>query len=302
MSTHIKHNKQSLQTLSEQLKASLLLDLDELNLAANQTGEYTSEFAGMHLASAFQPIYDIGLGDFHGHEALLRPKLGDIKEVTPDFAFTYADKSDKLVKLDRVSRTLHVLNYHEIFKENGLLFLNVHPSLLVRVNEHGKVFERILHDHAVATNRVVIEVRDFDTFDVATDLLAYEQQLEAAIKNYQDRGYKIAIDRFGSANSIVSRLWKLNPDYVKFDIHFLQQAELDEKVWQALIGLVNFVKSLGAEPILAGVETKSQLHLAIDAGANLVQGYLFGQPSSARHLSTSDIIKRQYVQQFASSY
>jgi EAL domain-containing protein (putative c-di-GMP-specific phosphodiesterase class I) len=302
MSTHLKHNKQSLQTLSEQLKASLLLNLDELNLAANQTGEYTSEFAGIHLASAFQPIYDIGLGDFHGHEALLRPKLGDIKEVTPDFAFTYADKSDKLVKLDRVSRTLHVLNYHEIFKENGLLFLNVHPSLLVRVNEHGKVFERILHDHAVATNRVVIEVRDFDTFDVATDLLAYEQQLEAAIKNYQDRGYKIAIDRFGSANSIVSRLWKLNPDYVKFDIHFLQQAALDATVRQALFGLVNFVKSLGAEPILAGVETKSQLHLAIDAGANLVQGYLFGQPSSARHLSTSDIIKRQYVQQLASSY
>jgi EAL domain-containing protein (putative c-di-GMP-specific phosphodiesterase class I) len=299
MSAHIKHNKQSLQTLSEQLKASLLLDLDELNLAANQTGEYASEFAGMHLASAFQPIYDIGLGDFRGHEALLRPRLGDIKEVTPDFAFTYADKSDKLVKLDRVSRTLHVLNYHEIFKENGLLFLNVHPSLLVRVNEHGKVFERILHDHAVATNRVVIEVRDFDTFDAATDLLAYEQQLEAAIKNYQDRGYKIAIDRFGSANSIVSRLWKLNPDYVKFDIHFLQQAELDVKLRQALIGLVNFVKSLGAEPILAGVETKSQLHLALDAGAHLVQGYLFGQPSSARHLSTSDIIKRQYVQQLA---
>jgi EAL domain-containing protein (putative c-di-GMP-specific phosphodiesterase class I) len=299
MSAHIKHNKQSLQTLSEQLKASLLLDLDELNLAANQTGEYTSEFAGMHLASAFQPIYDIELGDFHGHEALLRPKLGDIQEVTPDFAFTYADKSDKLVKLDRVSRTLHVLNYHEIFKENGLLFLNVHPSLLVRVNEHGKVFEGILHDHAVATNRVVIEVRDFDTFDVATDLLEYEQQLEAAIKNYQDRGYKIAIDRFGSANSIVSRLWKLNPDYVKFDIHFLQQAAVDAIVRQALISLVNLVKSLGAEPILAGVETKSQLHLAIDAGAHLIQGYLFGQPSSAKHLSASDIIKRQYVQQLA---
>ncbi len=299
MSKNLKHTKQNLHALSEQLKASLLLDLDELNLEANQTGEYTSEFAGIHLASAFQPIYDIALGDFHGHEALLRPKLGDIQEVTPDFAFTYADKSDKLVKLDRVSRTLHVLNYHEIFKENGLLFLNVHPSLLVRVNEHGKVFESILHDHAVATNRVVIEVRDFDTFDVATDLLAYEQQLEAAIKNYQDRGYKIAIDRFGSANSFISRVWKLNPDYVKFDIHFLQQAEHDPKVKQAFFGLVGFVKGLGAKPIVTGVETKSQLHLAIDAGASLVQGYLFGQPSSAKHLSASEVIKRQYEQQVA---
>jgi EAL domain-containing protein (putative c-di-GMP-specific phosphodiesterase class I) len=151
----------------------------------------------------------------------------------------------------------------------------------------------------VATNRVVIEVRDFDTFDVATDLLEYEQKLEAAIRNYQDRGYKIAIDRFGSANSFVSRLWKLNPDYVKFDIHFLQQAEHDHKTKQAFFGLVSFVKSLEAKPIVTGVETKSQLHLAIDSGASLVQGYLFGQPSSARHLSTSEVIKRQYEQQVA---
>jgi EAL domain-containing protein (putative c-di-GMP-specific phosphodiesterase class I) len=299
MSQSGKQSKARLAALGEKLKSSLLLELDDFNLEANQTGEYTSEFAGVHLASAFQPIYDIQSGDFHGHEALLRPKLGNIQEVTPDFAFTYADKSDKLVKLDRVSRALHVLNYHEIFKENGLLFLNVHPSLLMRVNEHGKVFERILHDHAVSTERVVIEVRDFDTFKQDTELAVYEQQLAAAIQNYQDRGYKIAIDRFGSANSFVSRLWKIAPDYVKFDLQLIQQAEHDPLVRKALFGLVPFVQTLGAKPIITGVETSSQLHVAVDAGATLIQGYLFGQPSSARHLSTSEVIKRQFAQQVA---
>lgn len=293
-------SKARLAALGEKLKSSLLLELDDFNLQVNQTGEFTSEFAGVHLASAFQPIYDIQSGDFHGHEALLRPRLGNIQEVTPDFAFTYADKSDKLVKLDRVSRALHVLNYHEIFKENGLLFLNVHPSLLMRVNEHGKVFESILHDHAVSTERVVIEVRDFDTFEQDTELAVYEQQLAAAIQNYQDRGYKIAIDRFGSANSFVSRLWKLAPDYVKFDLQMIQQAEQDALVHKALFGLVHFVQTLGATPIITGVETASQLHLAVDAGANLIQGYLFGQPSSAKHLNSSEVIKRQqFVQQVA---
>jgi EAL domain-containing protein (putative c-di-GMP-specific phosphodiesterase class I) len=296
MSKNEQQTTHSLHQLSEKLKASLSLDLDELNLETNRTGEYVSEFAGLYLASAFQPIYDIELGDFHGHEALLRVRLESQEEVTPDFAFSHVDKSDKLVKLDRLSRTLHVLNYHEIFKENGLLFLNVHPSLLVNVNEHGKVFEKILHDHAVSTNRVVIEIRDFDTFEVATDLLIHEQKLESAIKNYQNRGYKIAIDRFGSANSFISRLWKLNPDYVKFDIDFLHQAEQDDKVKQAFLGLVNLVKMLDAKPIVAGVETKSQLHLAIDSGVNLVQGYLFDKPISASHLSTSKMLKRQHEQ------
>lgn len=288
MSPHL----QTLASLSEAFKQALELDFDTLGLDVNATGEYTSEFAGVHLASAFQPIYDVVLGYFHGHEALLRPKLGGIQEVSPDFAFTYADQSDRLVKLDRVSRALHVLNYHAIFKENGLLFLNVHPSLLVRVNEHGKVFERILHHHAVATERVVIEVRDVDTFEEVTDLDAYEQQLALAIAHYQDRGYKIAIDRFGSTNAIVSRLWKLNPDYVKFSPGFLHQAEQDAKVRNAFKGLVNFVKSLGVAPIVTGIETSAQLHLAIDAGAYLAQGYLLGQPSTARYLTNSDVVKR----------
>lgn len=288
MPTHF----QTLASLSEAFEHALQLDFDALNLAANDTGEYTTEFVGIHLASAFQPIYDVILGDFHGHEALLRPKLGGIQEVSPDFAFTYADQSDKLVKLDRVSRALHVLNYHAIFKENGLLFLNVHPSLLVRVNEHGKVFERILHHHAVATERVVIEVHDFDTFETVADLDAYEQQLAAAIAHYQTRGYKIAIDRFGSANAIVSRLWKLNPDYVKFSPGFLHQAEQDAKVRNAFKGLVHFVKSLGVAPIVTGIETSAHLHLAIDSGAGLAQGYLLGQPSAAKYLTNSDVIKR----------
>lgn len=293
------YHSQTLASLIEAFKKTLQLDFDALNLETTQTGEFISEFAGVHLASAFQPIYDITSGDFHGHEALLRPKLGDIQEVTPDFAFTYADQSDKLIKLDRVSRALHVLNYHQIFKENGLLFLNVHPSLLMRVNEHGKVFERILHDHAVSTERVVIEVRDFDTFEVASDLQANEQKLESAIKNYQERGYKIAIDRFGSASSFVSRVWKLNPEYVKFDLHFLQQAEQDTKMKQAFFGLVSFVKHLGIQPVATGVETQLQLQLAIDAGVHLVQGYLLGKPSPARYLSTSEIIKRQHTERAA---
>lgn len=289
----------SLQALKQQLRASLSLDLDDFNLEANSTGEYTSDFAGIHLESAFQAIYDVQHGDFHGHEALLRPKLGNIQEVTPDFAFTYSDESGKLVKLDRVSRTLHVLNYHEIFKENGLLFLNIHPSLLMSVNEHGKVFEQILHDHSIATHRVVIEIRDFDTFKLASKLAGSEEKLEAAVKNYQERGYKIAIDNFGNPHSLVSRLWKLKPDYVKFDRQLTREAEHDTRAQKVLVGLVNLVKALEAQPVITGVESNTHLHIGIDAGASLLQGYLFGKPSSARHLNTSDIIKRQTTQQVA---
>jgi EAL domain-containing protein (putative c-di-GMP-specific phosphodiesterase class I) len=284
----------SLNLLKTQLKDALLLDFDDFALEQNNTGEYSSEFLGVHLQSAFQPIYDIASGDLFGHEALLRPFLGKIQETTPEFAFSYAEASGKLVKLDRVSRTLHVLNYNQIFQEKGLLFLNVHPNLLISVTEHGKVFERILHAHSVPTERVVIEIRDFSTPEQHENLVTYEKQLAAAIENYHERGYKIAIDNFGNQHSLISRLWKLKPDFIKFDRTIIQQAATNSRLENAFHGLSQLIKGLGAQAIVSGIETQEQLNIATAAGVHLLQGFIFSKPVSAKNLQSSEVLKRQF--------
>ena len=96
------------------------------------------------------------------------------------------------------------------------LFLNVHPKLLVSVNAHGQVFERILHAHSVPTHKVVIEI--------AENAVDADKPLLEAVGNYRDRGYHIAIDDFGGRRSNLDRLWKLAPDYVKLDISLIQEA------------------------------------------------------------------------------
>jgi len=284
--------KVSLDLLKNQLKEALLLDFEDFSLEKNETGEYSSDFLGVHFESAFQPIYDIASGDLFGHEALLRPFLGKIQEATPDFAFKYAEASNKLVKLDRVSRTLHVLNYNQIFQEKGLLFLNVHPNLLISVSEHGKVFERILHANSVPTERVVIELRDYSIPENHENLITYEKQLAAAIENYHERGYKIAIDNFGNQHSLISRLWQLKPDFIKFDRTVIQEAVNNHRLETALYGLSNLIKSLGAQPIITGIETQEQLNIATAAGVHLLQGFIFSKPVSAKKLQTSGVLHR----------
>ncbi len=285
-------NKVNLDLLKSQLKDVLLLDLDEFGLEHNKSGEYTSNFLGINLQSAFQPIYDVKKGDLLGHEALLRPNLGNIKEASPEFAFSYAEASGKLVKLDRVSRTLHVLNYNQLFQENGLLFLNVHPNHLISVNQHGKVFERILHAHSIPTDRVVIEIRDFNFIEQNESLLSYERQLFDAIENYHDRGYKIGIDNFGNQYSLVSRLWKIRPDFVKFDPNVIQQSETNPRLLKSIYGFINIIRDLEASPIINGIESQTQLDIATAAGADLVQGYLLGRPVPVKKLQSSDLITR----------
>ncbi len=279
----IKIVNSHVEQLRLQLKESLLLDLDEYSLAEQATGEFNSTFLGVRLNSAFQPIYDSAAGDLYGHEALLRPSLGGELASTPEFAFSYAEQAGKLVQFDRVSRTLHVLNFRQIYAENGLLFLNVHPKLLIAVNAHGKVFEKILHDNSVPTERVVIEIPE--------SLVEQDKQLEEAIVNYRDRGYHIAIDDFGKKKTNLERLWKLSPDYVKLDLSIIQEAEHNNKVRKALPSLINLIRDVGAKPIIEGIETQNQLDIAIQAGATLLQGYFLGKPVTAKELQPSTLFK-----------
>lgn len=279
----IKIASSHVEQLRLQLKESLLLDLDEYSLAEQSTGEFNSTFLGVRLNSAFQPIYDSEAGDLYGHEALLRPSLGGELASTPEFAFSYAEQAGKLVQFDRVSRTLHVLNFRQIYAENGLLFLNVHPKLLIAVNAHGKVFERILHDNSVPTERVVIEIPE--------SLVEQDKQLEEAIDNYRDRGYHIAIDDFGKKKTNLDRLWKLSPDYVKLDLSIIQEAEHNIKVRKALPSLINLIRDLGAKPIIEGIETQNQLDIAVQAGGTLLQGYFLGKPVTAKELQPSTLFK-----------
>ena len=275
----VKHVEQ----LRLQLKESLFLDLDEYGLAEQSTGEFNSTFLGVQLNSAFQPVYDSVAGDLFGHEALLRPSLGGELPSTSEFAYSYAAQSGKLVQFDRVSRALHVLNFKQIYDENGLLFLAVHPNLLISVNAHGKVFERILHANSVPTERVVIQIDE--------GLVAQDKQLIDAINNYRDRGYRIAIEHFGNTNSHIDRLWKLAPDFVKFDAGLIQQAETNDNLYKVLPSLVAGVKALEARAVVTGVETQSQLNIAIESGATLLQGDFLGKAVAAKDLQKTELLK-----------
>ncbi len=272
-----------IEQLRLQLKESLFLELDEYGLAEQSTGEFNSTFLGVQLNSAFQPIYDSVAGDLFGHEALLRPSLGGELPSTSEFAYSYAEQSGKLVPFDRVSRALHVLNFRQIFAENGLLFLTVHPNLLISVNAHGKVFERILHANSVPTERVVIQIDE--------GLVAQDKQLIEAVSNYRDRGYRIALERFGNTHSHIDRLWKLAPDFVKLDSSLIQQAETHNDLYKVLPSLINVVKELGARAVVTGIESQAQLNIAVESSATLLQGNFLGKAVAAKELQKTDLFK-----------
>lgn len=272
-------NRYSVSSMQNEAREALSLDNDDYRVEVHE-GDIEGRFIGLELKSVFQPIYDIYANTPLGYEALLRAFDNKGEAISPPKAFEQAEIAGQLIKFDRVCRTLHTLNFLNLSSSRGMLFLNVHPQLLVTVNSHGKVFERVLHDYSISTSKIVIEIHE--------SAVEQEDLLEYAIKNYRERGYKIAIDDFGRDHSNLERLWRLSPDYVKFDGSIIRQAETNTRLQKVLPKLVEIVQDLGGIAIVEGVETENQLELAKFAGVSLVQGYLLGRPDSA--LSWDDTV------------
>ncbi|MQY50806.1 EAL domain-containing protein [Rhodocyclus gracilis] len=246
------------------------------------------------LTTAFQPIVDARSGAIRGHEALLRPwrnslssairsaqrggAKADWQFVSPEDFLASSDDGLDIVRLDRLCRTLHSLNFslHQP-PVSGDLFLNVHPHHLLSVSgEHGAFFESVLRRCGLAPERVVIEILESSVDDLP--------RLEVALANYRRRGFRIAIDDFGRRHSNFDRLWQLQPDIVKLDRSLIVAASENPRVRRIVPRLVDIIHELDATTVFEGIETAAQLSLAIDAGADALQGYLLARPApDCRH-------------------
>lgn len=193
-------------------------DWPRIALETDEARGVVTRTLGLELSSVFQSIVTPD-GRLHGEEALLRARSHGLK-ISPLSVFRIAAAQGVLVPFDRLVRTLHLINFISRPDSHGRLYLNVHPRLLGEVSQHGVVFEEILHSVSWEPGRVTLELREEDV--VPGDF----PRLRAAVNNYRQRGYGIAIDDFGGyQHNRLDRLHELAPDVVKLDRDLLLRSE-----------------------------------------------------------------------------
>lgn len=101
-----------------------------------------ARFYNCSLSSVFQPIVHAASNRPVGHHGLLRAAGSDGVSLSPWGVFSFAVADQELVDLDRLCRTLHVLNYYRTAPERDMLYLNVQLRLLQTVGrDFGRAFE-----------------------------------------------------------------------------------------------------------------------------------------------------------------
>lgn len=245
-------------------------DLDHSFLRLSE-GEVVGQFLGLELKSVFQPLFSVSSDQDVAHEALLRVTDREGRQLQPCEAFSLPASPDQMVFLDRLCRVVHAGNF---VRQSipGDLFLNIEGRHLLAASNHGQTFESLLKVCGLTPERIVLEILEARIDDL--------ERLQEAVAGYRSRGYRVAIDDFGCQHSNFDRLWLLNPDIVKLDRSLMVQAEVNPRVRRVLPKLVEIIHELGALAVCEGIENQLQNDLALDAGADLLQGYFYARPAA----------------------
>jgi len=227
-------------------------------------GTAVGRFLRSDLSSVFQPVIESGSGSCVGHEAFVRAHWRGDLDITPWNLFSLVANDDALVALDRLCRTVHVLNFLRVPDLSGRLFLNVHGRLLAAVREdHGHTFRHALDRLELDPGRIVIETPEAANLD--------RKLLALVLSNYRLNGFAVAANTPGIAD-LESLLLMVRPDFVKIDARQVPTPE-------GMLRAVALARANGTRPVFMRVQTEEQrvfLHSLPDV---LLQGWAVARPT-----------------------
>ncbi len=233
-------------------------------------GHATGIFHNVTCRSVYQPIVSPALMRMVGMEALLR--LDSPAGITDPAGFFASLDNNDVVDACRLARALHVLNTPTTPGGNEWLFLNVHPE---SIRQH-RASAASLVDELSALNmtpaRIVLEIVESAPIS--------DTELAVFVAEYRNAGFRIAIDDFGAGASNYDRVLAVHPDIIKLDRSLIANASLSSRARRLFPHMVALLRESGSLVLVEGVETEAQAHIAIDADAELLQGWFFAHPTA----------------------
>lgn len=132
------------------------------------------------------------------------------------------------------------------------------------------VFPRLLASAGVA-DRLVIEVTKSARAGSLGDAVLFVDHLKSA-------GCRVALDDFGVGFSSIDLARRARFDIIKIDGSYVRNRATGEDAPSLLAHLVALARDIATHVVVEGIESEADLNEACAAGAQWLQGYLFGRP------------------------
>jgi EAL domain-containing protein (putative c-di-GMP-specific phosphodiesterase class I) len=223
-----------------------------------------------------------------GVEALTRGRFAAIaagQVIPPAQLFGMAEReglSSDLEKLCRITaiKTFAALDRHE----DLILFVNVDAAMLEREARGLDELAEQVSAHGLNPRNVAIEILE-SAFEDGDRLKRLLDELRA-------RGFLIVLDDVGTGYSNLDRVPLIKPDILKLDRGLIRGIENDYYRQETFKSLVQLTRRIGSLVVAEGIETEEQAIIALELGADLLQGFFLGRPENAGSLDYTEAAVR----------
>jgi EAL domain-containing protein (putative c-di-GMP-specific phosphodiesterase class I) len=216
------------------------------------------------LSMAYQPIVSWSGRRVFGYEALLRSSEPSLPH--PGAILDAAERLDRLHELGRAIRCAACAGPMDL-PRGTTLFVNLHTQDLLDTD----LFDRG-RPLAQMAERVVLEITERAS-------LHHIRDLQPRIARLRAMGFRIAVDDLGAGYAGLTTFAQLEPEVVKLDMSLVRGVHAQPMKQTLVRTMISMCRELGMQVVAEGIETAEERDAIVEAGCDLLQGYLFAKPA-----------------------
>lgn len=208
-----------------------------------------------------------------GVEALSRWNSKKLGFLSPVVFIPAIDKANMTSRFSKMIIRKVLRDYPKLEKKFGegiTISINISPLFFFEKDFTDTVIQAVKNS-GINPNKVILEITE-DIF--INDFITIEKII-AQLKRF---GIKISLDDFGTGYSSLTYVKNIDFDEIKVDKSFIQGLSTDKRVFSLLKSIDIIAKAYNYSVVAEGVETKEQLDMVVEAGFDIVQGYIYSKP------------------------
>ncbi len=227
----------------------------------------------------YQPKIDTKTLHITGLEALLRWNSKEEGILSPAKFIPIAEKTGLIIPLGNwvmLQACKQIKKWHEDKLYSGNISVNISGVQLDNKNFVNSI-KYVLKESGLSPLYLDLEVTESVLMN---DLKHWSNTLD----QIRDIGIDISIDDFGTGYSSLSYLRELPVDELKIDKSFIDDIPDDKDACAIVKSIISLAKTLGYKTVAEGVEKKEQQIYLEENGCDIIQGYYYSKPLSAKEM------------------
>lgn len=221
---------------------------------------------GFEIRMAFQPIVDWHKQHIVSYEALVRGPEGQgagwVFERINENNRYYFDQACRVKAIETAAR----------LGCDTFLNINFLPNAVYNPETCIKATIEAADMYKFDMTKLVFEVTE-------SEQIIDKVHLQRIFSSYSKRGFKTAIDDYGSGFSRMDWLTDLRPDILKLDMGLIRDIHEFEEKQKIVRDVANVCRLQGTQVLAEGIESKRELDCLLDLGIHLFQGYYLAKPA-----------------------